>query len=145
MSITPTPLADDTRCPCGTGDSYGACCGPVMRRARQAGTAEALMRSRFTAHVVRDADHLLRTWHPSTSPSYRELARSVGDEMEWKRLLVTETSGGGPFDDEGIVEFTAIARTPEGRRELRERSSFVREKGQWLYVSGELKNAPGRH
>lgn len=145
MRIQPLTLDDTSRCPCGSGDAHGACCGPLLAGTRRAATAEALMRSRFTAHVVQDADHLLRTWHPSTSPSYRDLTRSVGDEMEWKRLLITETSGGGPFDDEGIVEFTAIARTPEGRRELRERSRFVREDGRWLYVSGELKNAPSRH
>lgn len=145
MSISPTPLEDSARCPCGSGDTYGDCCGPLLAGTKRAPTAEALMRSRFTANVVQDADHLLRTWHPRTSPSYRDLESSFEDGFVWRRLLITATEAGGPFDSEGVVEFTAIARTPQGRRELRERSTFVREDGAWLYVSGELTNAPGPH
>ena len=67
-------LEPDTRCPCGTGEVYGACCGRYHSRFAQAGeltapTPEALMRSRFTAFAVGLPDYLLATWHPSTRPA----------------------------------------------------------------------------
>lgn len=37
----------DTRCPCGSGDTYGNCCRP-FHHGKTAPTAETLMRSRFS-------------------------------------------------------------------------------------------------
>lgn len=136
---------DDDRCPCGSGDTFGACCGPLLRGERGAGTAEALMRSRYTAFATRDLEHALRSWHPDTRPERSTLAQSMGEEMRWLRLEVRSISGGGPFDDEGTVEFVAITRTPQGRRELHEISHFVREVGAWLYVRGDLGAMRRRH
>ena len=57
-------------CPCGTGRAYDACCGPLLANVAQATTPEQLMRSRYTAFVRGDADHLFRTWHPRTRPEH---------------------------------------------------------------------------
>ena len=138
MSAAPTPPPDETRCPCGSGDSFGACCGPILRRQRRAGTAEALMRSRYTAFTVRDLEHLLRSWHPATRPARDDLAASLAGEIRWLRLDVHATHGGGPFDDAGTVEFTAISTGPQGRHEQHEVSRFVREEGNWFYADGDL-------
>jgi SEC-C motif-containing protein len=116
----------------------GACCGPVLRGARRAPTAEALMRSRYTAFALRDLEHLLRSWHPSTAPAREELADSLAEEVRWLRLEIHGTEAGGPFDDAGVVEFSAISKGPHGRSVQRERSRFVREDGAWLYLDGEL-------
>ncbi|MGO1354389.1 YchJ family protein [Brachybacterium tyrofermentans] len=138
MSTTRTPPADETRCPCGRGDTFGACCGPVLRQERRAATAEALMRSRYTAFAVGDVEHLLRSWHPRERPDRDELADSLEDGTRWVHLSILTTSAGGPFDDAGTVEFTAVARTPQGGQEQHEISRFVREDGTWLFVDGEL-------
>lgn len=138
MSTTRTPPPDDTRCPCGRGDTFGACCGPVLRQERRAATAEALMRSRYTAFAVGDVEHLLRSWHPRERPDRDELADSLEDGTRWLHLDILGTTAGGPFDDAGTVEFTAVARTPQGRQEQHEVSRFVREDGTWLFVDGEL-------
>lgn len=97
------------------------------------------MRSRYTAFATRDLEHALRSWHPRTRPQRSTLAQSMGEEgqMQWLRLEVRSVSGGGPFDDDGTVEFVAITRTAQGRRELHEISHFVREAGLWLYVRGD--------
>ena len=55
------------RCPCGTGLTYGECCGKY-HAGTNAPTAEALMRSRFSAFVTGDEAYLLRTWDPDTRP-----------------------------------------------------------------------------
>lgn len=124
---------DTTRCPCGSGDAFGSCCGPVLAGSA-APTAERLMRSRYTAFAVGDLEHLRRTWHPSTRPADLELEPG----LEWTGLTILDRAGGGPFHTDGTVEFEARWRTDRERGRLHERSAFVREGGRWLYVDGSL-------
>ncbi|GEP69407.1 YchJ family protein [Cellulomonas soli] len=124
-----------TPCPCGSGDPWDACCGPVLDGSRAAATAEALMRSRYSAFAVGDRAYLLATWHPSTRPAELDL----DDDVEWRRLTVLGTSAGGPWDETGTVEFVAAYRTSDGRGRLHERSRFVREGGRWSYVDGDVQ------
>lgn len=133
-----TPPPDSSRCPCGSGDTFGSCCGPVLRQERRAGTATALMRSRYTAFALRDLEHLLRSWHSRTRPPREELAGSLMPELRWLRLDVLSAHEGGPFDDAGSVEFVAISKDPQGRQEQHEISRFVREDGNWYYLDGEV-------
>lgn len=119
------------RCPCSTGLPYDECCGPLHHGERAAPTAAQLMRSRFSAFAVGDAAYLLRSWHPSTRPSSIEL----DDALRWYRLDVLRTERGGPLDRDGVVEFVAHHRSPDGVGELHEVSRFVREGGRWLYVA----------
>lgn len=118
-------------CPCGHGNPYGTCCGP-LHAGEPAPTAVQLMRSRYAAFALGLHDYLEKSWHASTRPHNLEL----DDEIRWLRLIIDETSAGGPFDTEGFVTFTAIGRSPEGRFEQQERSRFVRESGHWFYVDG---------
>lgn len=133
-----TPPPDSSRCPCGSGDTFGSCCGPVLRQERRAGTATALMRSRYTAFALRDLEHLLRSWHSRTRPPREELAGSLMPELRWLRLDVLSAHEGAPFDDAGTVEFVAISKDPQGRQEQHEISRFVREDGNWYYLDGEV-------
>lgn len=118
-------------CPCGLGGPYADCCGPI-HSGHPAPTAPQLMRSRYSAFALGLADYLLESWHPSTRPDTLELDA----ETRWLRLVIESAEQGGPFAASGSVTFTAIGRTPEGRFEQRERSSFVREGGRWLYLDG---------
>lgn len=121
------------RCPCGTGDVFGDCCGPILEGA-PAPTALALMRSRYTAFAVGDREHLLVSWDPSTRPN----DLTVDDGTRWLRLDIIATSGGGPFDSDGIVEFEAFYRDGDGRNSLHERSRFIKDGRRWYYVNGDL-------
>jgi SEC-C motif-containing protein len=116
-------------CPCGALLPYDACCGPLHSGEATAGTAEALMRSRYSAFAVGDAEYLLATWHPSTRPPSVDLDPGV----RWLGLEIVEAAG-GPFDTEGVVEFKA---THDGGVQ-HERSRFRREQGRWLYLDGVL-------
>lgn len=57
-----------TRCPCLSGLPYDECCGRLHREDSHAATTEQLMRSRFSAFAVGDAEYLLATWHRATRP-----------------------------------------------------------------------------
>src|SRR5690349_2007627 len=55
-------------CPCGSGARYGVCCEP-LHRGEPAGSAEALMRSRYCAFVLNLDDYIQSSWHASTRPT----------------------------------------------------------------------------
>lgn len=124
---------DEQRCPCLSGHPYGECCGPLHAGA-VAPTAERLMRSRFTAFAAGLPEYLLLTWHPRTRPD--ELTLDPG--QRWTRLDIVSTRAGGPFDSAGQVAFRAWWRTDDDRGTLEETSEFVRERGRWFYVDGEV-------
>lgn len=119
------------RCPCGLPASFAECCGRYLGPDGAAvPTAEALMRSRYTAFVRGDVEHLLRTWHPDTRPATLGLDPSV----RWRGLEVTDRVGGGLLDVEGVVAFRAHHR--DGVQQ--ERSRFVRDAGRWVYLDGAV-------
>ena len=123
-------LPDSDRCPCLSGEIYGSCCAPLHRGEAAAPTAERLMRSRFSAFAVGDRNYLLRSWHPRTRPATLEL----DPDLRWYRLDVLSTTGGGPLESNGTVEFRAYYRSADGRGDQHEVSQFVRENHHWFYV-----------
>lgn len=127
--------ADNTACPCQSGRAYAQCCAPLHRGDAFAETAEALMRSRYSAYVRGDADYLIATWHASTRPP----ALDFGDAGA-TRWLGLEVRRHQPHDaSHARVEF--VARYKVGGASavrLHEISRFVRENGRWYYVDGEF-------
>ncbi|ACZ21203.1 uncharacterized conserved protein [Sanguibacter keddieii DSM 10542] len=129
-----SPALDLTSpCPCGTGRLAAACCAPVHSGEEPARTAEALMRSRYSAFAAGDVDHLLASWHPQTRPADLEL----DPDTVWTRLRVLETVDGGETDDTGTVAFRAHSRHDGERSTQTEVSRFVRsddDARRWLYL-----------
>ena len=115
-------------CPCG-GTSYAACCEP-WHLGTPAPTAEALMRSRYSAFVLKLEPYLLATWHPDTRPASLDLA---DDTTKWLGLEVKRHESDS---DHAIVEFIARYKVGGKASRLHETSRFVRENGRWLYIDG---------
>jgi SEC-C motif domain protein len=135
-----TPAArieDASPCPCGSGEHFGGCCGPLIGGA-DAPTAERLMRSRFTAFVLGDAGHLERSWHPRTRPDRVDL----DPDLRWTMLEIVDAAAGSADDVAGVVEFRAHWKDRSGAAPasgvLHERSSFVRRAGRWFYLEGDV-------
>jgi SEC-C motif-containing protein len=98
-------------------------------------TAEALMRSRYTAYVLGLEPYLLATWHASTRPAALSLANAAA--TKWLGLDVLRHAVTGPAS--AVVEFVARSRVAGGRAvRLHEVSRFVLEDGAWFYVDGEF-------
>jgi len=121
-----------TPCPCGAPD-YSACCGRY-HNGLPAPDAEALMRSRYSAYVLKLEPYLLATWHPTTWPTTLDLA---ADSIKWIALEVKKHSPG----DEGCATVEFVARYKMGGRahRLHETSRFVFKDGRWYYVDGEFE------
>lgn len=124
---TKSPTTDP--CPCG-GQSYNRCCAPYHQGA-PAPTAEALMRSRYSAYVLKLEPYLLATWHPDTRPASLDLAQ---DDTRWLGLAIKRHVADSATS--AIVEFVARYKIDGRAHRLHEISRFVREDGQWFYVDG---------
>ena len=125
----------DPPCPCGLPARLSACCGrwhagPLRL---QAPDAEALMRSRYSAYVLRLADYLLATWHQNTRPP----ALDFEPGQRWLGLQVLRHER--HRDDLATVAFIARSKVAGRAQQLAETSRFVRESGQWFYVDGDLQ------
>ncbi len=134
MTLTPA-----SPCPCGRKDGRGAplrfaaCCGRYLADfdGQPAPDAESLMRSRYVAFTLEDADYLLATWHPAHRP--REVAFEPG--LKWLGL---EVRAHHVVDaDHAEVEFIARSRLGGKASRMHERSLFVRETGRWYYLHGQ--------
>ncbi|WP_433021992.1 YchJ family protein [Kribbella sp. CA-294648] len=120
-----------TTCPCGLPAPYADCCGSLHTGRTTAITAEQLMRSRYSAFVVRDAPYLLRTWYSETRPRTLPL----NDDFEWTGLEILSSTGGTAFHTEGTVEFRAYYLTDNQAGSQHENSQFTREDSLWVYVA----------
>ena len=117
-------------CPCGLPVPYDDCCGRFHRGSAAPATAEQLMRSRYSAFVVRDAGYLLRTWGAAGRPSNQ----GFDDHLRWTGLDVLTVTAGSAFHAEGTVAVRARYVRDGKPGELRENSRFVREDGRWVYA-----------
>jgi SEC-C motif domain protein len=122
-------------CPCGSGRPFDDCCGPHLSGQTIPPTAEALMRSRYSAFAVGQADYLRATWHPTTRPATLTLEPG----LRWLGLKILSTEAGGAADQEGWVTFVARSKFQGRAQRLQERSRFVREHERWFYVEGEWR------
>lgn len=122
---------EEALCPCGSNTPYVRCCACYVDGEEAATTAEALMRSRYTAYVLLRDRYLLATWHPSTRPSALDMVKTG---PKWLGLQVMRHEQ--QDDVRAIVEFTARYKMHGRALCLHEVSRFVREEGQWFYVDG---------
>jgi SEC-C motif-containing protein len=114
---------------------FGQCCGPCLERHSAAPTAEALMRSRFTAFQLRDAEYLRDTWDPAKRPARVDFEN---DSRIWSSLEILATIGGGESDERGVVEFKAKFDLGDDTYLLHEVSRFHRVEGRWVYLDGTI-------
>lgn len=122
-----------TICYCGNHLSFEECCESHIKGLTKPKTAEALMRSRYSAYVIGDADYLIATTHSSTRKLHKKkdiLAWSKSNH--WTKLEVLDAT-------ENTVSFNAYFKDNHRKEQVHyEKSSFVFEDGSWFYVDGEF-------
>lgn len=122
-------------CPCGSSQTLENCCLPFIEEIRTPTTAEALMRSRYTAHSLVAIDYLWNTWSPEQRlRSTKEDIRTWAESCEWLKLQILATQAGGAQDEQGVVEFLAIFRQQGQMHQHHEVSTFKKSFGKWFYV-----------
>ncbi len=131
------------KCPCTSGKSFADCCGPFLDGKALPPTAEALMRSRYSAFATGNIDYLEESLMPGTRGDFDRAA--VGEwskSSEWTGLQVRHVEAGGAGDEEGYVEFVALFRQEGTDRVHHETGHFGRKDGRWYYVDGTMGTRP---
>jgi SEC-C motif-containing protein len=124
-----------THCACGNPRSYADCCGR-FHGGVAADNAVKLMRSRYSAYVLRLDQYLLETWHESTRPKMLDLLET--DVLQWLGLEIRAQQNS---PKQARIEFIARYRVggpgwPIERQH--ETARFLKEAdGRWYYVAGE--------
>ncbi len=119
-------------CPCGSVFPYTDCCGILIRGTTVADTAEDLMRSRYTAHVVEEWDYLIQTRRSDERKDLQDMA-IANEGVEWKKLEVLHSHKGGQADEEGEVTYSATFEKDGKTEVLKETAIFLKEEGRWVY------------
>ena len=123
-------------CPCGSDKQYADCCGRYIEGNETPATAEALMRSRYSAYTLLREDYVLSTWHASTRP--QQLGLSDEAHEKWLGLQVRRHEQQDA--EHAVVEFVARYKIGGRAHRLHEVSRFVREDGRWFYVDGKIRD-----
>jgi SEC-C motif-containing protein len=126
-------------CPCGSGRPYAECCGPCITGAAPPSTAEALMRSRYSAYVEHAVDYIIDTCVRKDDAGIDlKQTRDWSEKSRWLGLKIIAVEKGGPEDAEGTVEFEAVYER-DGLRDIHhERAWFKKQEGRWLYDEGDV-------
>ncbi|WP_414163918.1 YchJ family protein [Superficieibacter sp. BNK-5] len=123
-------------CPCGSAVEYSLCCQQFVSGEQDAPDPSHLMRSRYSAFVMKNADYLINTWHPSCQASaFRQEIESGFAHTQWQGLTVFSTEESASAD-EGFVSFVAKYSENGKPGVIIERSRFLKEDGKWYYIDG---------
>ncbi len=130
-------------CPCDTGLPIEQCCGPILSGERDAPTAVALMRARYSAYARGEIDFIMST-QDSGEDADRASTESWSRDSDWLGLEVLGTEGGGESDDTGKVEFVArfVHKGEESRHH--EVAEFRRSGTRWMLIEGKMQNSTFR-
>jgi SEC-C motif-containing protein len=146
-------------CFCGSNCDFSSCCQPFINNEVPVQTAEKLMRSRFSAYVLGNAQYIYDTYAKSS-----QAAQSVNDIDDWSQsclwIALKIYPGANSVSSENktteqFVEFSAFYITDNTLCELREKSRFILEEctrantvimgsalnfpiKQWRYIDGDI-------
>ncbi|WP_068829924.1 YchJ family protein [Pseudomonas sp. BMS12] len=132
-------------CPCGSGTPLEACCANY-HRGTPAPSAEALMRSRYSAYTLGLIDYLRDTTLPAQQAGL-DLAgiRAWSLGSTWLGLEVESSELIGAQPEHAFVTFTASWHDGNGEHSHRERSAFVQQGGRWYFIDPTVALKVGRN
>ena len=124
------------KCPCGSQQSFDACCGQYISGNANAPTPEALMRSRYSAYVMGDAAYIAKTQTGKAAADFDEAyIKAWSQQAKWHGLRVMSAHESG---NKGQVEFMAFYELNNSKSHMHEVSEFVKESDQWFYADGKF-------
>ena len=138
------------QCYCGSTKLFDLCCKPYLTGEKKPETAELLMRSRFSAYAIKNAQYILDTY-ASKSKQAQNLKdiQSWANECIWLALNIHSS-------DETTVEFSAYYVNHNRLCHIREVSRFTKEPSStmnlltepnkktdhkinnWVYLDGDI-------
>lgn len=137
-----------SECPCRKIDlnklDFNNCCEPYLNGLKKAPTAEALMRSRYSAYTKGLVDYIEQT-QISLKPTdfNKDEALLWAQSSEWMGLEIKKTNKGSNSDMTGTVEFIAHYKDKASGKELHHHESalFSKDKDGWKFKEGNILGA----
>lgn len=122
------------KCYCDTGLLFENCCGLYLQNNQKAATALALMRSRYSAYAIHNADYLLETTYISERKYYSKTEiLKWATANKWQKLEILNYA-------ENTVEFKAYFLDSNNKPQIHyEFSTFKFESDAWFYVDGKFE------
>lgn len=121
-------------CCCQSGDAYKDCCKPFHAGRHNPATAEALMRSRYSAYVLHLVDYIVSTTVPAQQCLLNKA--EIGQwsrDTHWLGLKVHHHRSVGKRHAQ--VAFTAYFRDSAGHEQQhQELSAFVNIDEKWYFI-----------
>jgi len=133
------------QCPCGSDNSFSQCCDLLINNHKLALSPEQLMRSRYSAYAINNAEYIYKTYAKKSQnfQSIQEI-KEWAEQTKWLKLVIHSTS---EFDSNNCtsvlptVEFTAYYQHHGKYYQLAEKSNFCIENKQWRYLDGEVSQS----
>lgn len=120
-------------CPCQSSLSYEDCCGRFHSGNMFPETAEQLMRSRYSAFVLKKIPYIVQTTVPSQQTLLDEKAlQDWANETQWLGLEIVKAET--LTKTQSAVEFKAHFQGGEQPQVHHEYSLFVKIDGHWYFV-----------
>ncbi|WP_420842791.1 YchJ family protein [Flavobacterium humidisoli] len=125
---------ESKKCFCDTGLLFENCCGLYLNDNQKAPSALTLMRSRYSAYAIHNADYLMETTYISERKYYSKseiLRWAVSNK--WQKLEILSFS-------ENTVEFKAYFLDSDNKPQTHyEFSTFKFENDAWYYLDGKFE------
>ena len=127
-------------CPCGSLKNYVDCCQPYLNGQDSVPSAEALMRSRYTAYVEGNILYLEQTAAGEAKENFDQATTQAWNKtVEWLGLKIISQD---TEDESATVEFIARFQHQNILDGIHEISRFKQIEGRWFYLGGTWKNFP---
>lgn len=134
----PETKSETNYCPCGSPKTLAECCQPIIQGARNAKTAEDLLRARYTAFTLGAVPFILSSHHSKTRKDVNE--EEITDwskNSEWLGLKILQKEAGNEKDTQGTIIFSADYIAEGKKHEHAEKSLFEKEDGQWRFLDAQ--------
>src|SRR6267154_3823362 len=130
----------DFKCPCCSGKSYHDCCS-IYHQGKEAESALALMRSRYSAYALNNVEYIVRTTHPrhpavsQSLQKWKEEILNFAMNSDFEKLEILDSR---ELSDRATVVFVAHLRQDDEDMSFTERSFFSKVGDRWFYVNGDI-------
>ncbi len=126
-------------CPCGSGLAFEACCENFLLEKAKPPTAQALMRSRYSAYAMGAVDYLFKTSGPKVRKEFdAENTKKWSESAEWPGIEILNEQGGGEADESAILEFIAHYSVNGTTFDHHESATFAKKNGGWIFMDGKI-------
>ena len=125
------------KCPCGSNLKYKKCC-QSFHKGKLPSTALELMKSRYSAYVLKDVKYIINTTdvnNPDFTNDTTSWAKDIEEfcvNSDFKGLEILEFI---PGDEISYVKFYVNLYIQNQDQSFTEKSKFVKVNNKWLYQS----------